>query len=274
MIEIEKKIIFHNNSSLHYYISPWDSDIFGYKVLNIDKLICEDDAEDLIFIIEKLENFCKQEDVKVIVWKMESTNSDLISLLQDKEYKYIEMSVVPYINPQLIDERKYMGYCFANVRKAEIKDIRQVKRIARLSFKDDRFHKDSNFENTKADERYSRWVENSFRDGEDIYLITYENNIAGFFILKIYHEEKYAAMRLGCISPEYQGKKLGLNINANIILKLREDGINLLDSPISISNLGIFNLYVSMGFKFKEQKICFHKWLEKSGNVKTLNDVS
>lgn len=264
MIKIEKKVTSYNNSSLYYYISPWDTEIFGYKVLNTDKLIIrEDSLQDVIFIIEELENYSKKEDVKVIVWKTEATNSNLISLLQDKDYKYIEISVVPYINPQLIDEEKYKSYCFTNVRRAEKRDIKELKKIARISFINDRFHKDSNFDNEKADERYSCWVENSFKDGEEIYIIIYENKIAGFFILKTYHEEKYAAMKLGCISPEYQGKKLGLNINAEIILNLRKEGINLLDSPISISNLGIFNLYVSMGFKFKDLKVCFHKWMEK-----------
>ncbi len=68
-------------------------------------------------------------------------------------------------------------------------------------------------------------------------------------------------MKLGCIAPKYQGKRLGYCINAEIVLMLREKGVELLDSPISISNTGIFNLYVSMGFKFKEQRICLHRWI-------------
>ncbi len=35
MVDITIKEIKHNESSLQYYISPWDTDNFGYKVVNI-----------------------------------------------------------------------------------------------------------------------------------------------------------------------------------------------------------------------------------------------
>lgn len=256
----KEEIVKQNSSFLKFYISPWDTEIFKYKVVNINTIVL-DKNEDLKYLLSELDIFCKNEDVKVIVCKVDSADEMLINSLQNHEYKYIEMSVVPYINPQNINEKQFKEWCNYPIRRAEGKDLNRLKEIARVSFKNDRFHKDVNFSNVQADERYSMWVENSFNDGEDIFVISCENSIAGFFILKTFSEQKYAEMRLGCIDPEFQGKKLGLNINAEIVLMLREQDILLLDSPISIANLGIFNLYISMGFKFKEQKVCFHKWL-------------
>ncbi len=154
MVDITIKEIKHNESSLQYYISPWDTDNFGYKVVNIMRFKKGNNrVGDLQTILEEFESFIRKENIRVIVWKVNSLDVELISFLQTQKYHYIEMSIVPYINPMNIDEEKYRMYCTCFVRKAVAQDIVCLKSIAKHAFKNDRFHKDANFNNEKADEK-------------------------------------------------------------------------------------------------------------------------
>lgn len=260
MFNVDTKLFNVGNDFIKYYIVPWDSEIFGYNILEI-KVISTDSnkSNNLAGLINHLDSFCNKEKVRLVCCKVPIYNNFLIDSMQDYGFKYVESSIVPYINLSKINKEQYQSYCHSPVRKAREEDIKTLQQIAKKSFKYDRFHMDSKIDNNKADNRYAYWVENSFKDNESIYVILWDNRVAGFYIIKVY-DKNYTSIRLGCISPEFQGKGLGRNIHAEILLELKQNGLKELDTGISINNTEVLNLYASMGFKFKDQKVAFHKW--------------
>lgn len=250
----------YNSSYLIYFITPWDTEIFGYKVVNIDSWETKT-TDELDHLADKLEKVCLIEDVKVIVWKVDSTANEMIDFLQNRNYKYIEMSIVPFIDPLTANLDDISDEALESVRIANKNDFGKLKEIARTSFRNDRFHKDPNFNNVDADRRYVYWLENSINDGDQIYAIFSDKEPAGFFTIKIDERHKSAELGIECISPRFQGRRLGTIMNMVNLYNLKERGFIHFETQISVSNLSIFNLYVSLGFKFKNQKICFHKWL-------------
>ena len=56
-------------------------------------------------------------------------------------------------------------------RPAQAGDLPRMTAIARTAFSTDRFHLDPNLLSLKADERYARWVENSFTSGDMLFAL-------------------------------------------------------------------------------------------------------
>lgn len=95
--------------------------------------------------------------------------------------------------------------------QVELDDVREsdlpaLKRIARESFKIDRFHSDPSLPDDLCDSYYEKWLENSTRGFADRVLVArHQGEAVGFTTKKLYPDRGYHQLVLGAVSGEHRG---------------------------------------------------------------------
>jgi len=129
-----------------------------------------------------------------------------------------------------------------------------LKQIAAESFVKDRFHTDPNCPPGLADRRFVFWVEDLLQSDAVFQLQRYRDEVIGFMARKDEH------LILAGFSRKYAGSGLGDFLWLSVLASMHDDGMTQVDTQISTNNLPVLNLYVRLGFKFKDQTALFHFW--------------
>lgn len=129
-----------------------------------------------------------------------------------------------------------------------------VKKIAAESFVKDRFHIDPHCPDFLADKRYVYWVEDLLRGQTTFHLLCYENNAIGFMARNGQH------LVLAGFSKKYSASGLGDYLWLSTLENMLAEGLGQVNTRISVNNIPVLNLYVRLGFKFREPAAMFHYW--------------
>jgi len=124
--------------------------------------------------------------------------------------------------------------------------------ICRGAFQHGRFHRDFNVERARADLRYENWLRALHAAGK-VYGLTWENEIAGF----IAHEG--GKLVLHALGEKHRGRGLARHLWSAVCVDLARQGEGELTSSISATNLAALNLYVSLGFRFRNAVDVYHR---------------
>ena len=236
-----------------YKAIPWDSVLFGKPVLEI--LNSSEYRENLQLSFRDMEQqLVEQNQPFMIFTKIPATNIKKIHIFEQNGFEYIETQfhIVKKIS-RLYEINFDLFYDRVNQT-----DLPQILNIARKSFDTDRYSIDPYIGKEKSGERYSNWVNNSFRDPNYlIYKYTYDREIVGFHMLEI--KEKTAYALLGGVNPHCKGTGLGLYINLMFNNILYHQGTSYIDTHISAINLDIFNIDIYMEYKIKDVQIVLRK---------------
>jgi GNAT superfamily N-acetyltransferase len=120
------------------------------------------------------------------------------------------------------------------------------------AFQQGRFHRDFNVARARADLRYENWLRTLHETGK-VYGLTWEDELAGF----IGHEG--GKLVLHALGARHRGRGLARHLWSAVCADLARQGAQELSSSISVSNLAALNLYVSLGFRFRNSVDVYHK---------------
>jgi GNAT superfamily N-acetyltransferase len=123
----------------------------------------------------------------------------------------------------------------------------------------DRYHLDERFDPEKASERYARWVNNSYNDGEDVLYLDYKGTAAGFSIVDISRDKAYLGL-IG-LGKKYKGKGLGISLFSATCQYIKDKGVKEISTTASLNNISALNMYAICGFKFRDPVYVLHNWL-------------
>jgi ribosomal protein S18 acetylase RimI-like enzyme len=121
-----------------------------------------------------------------------------------------------------------------------------------------RFHRDFSLDKKAADQRYARWLKELYLSG-NIFALLFENQLAGFFA---FSGNRIALHALG---KDFRGKGLSKYLWSAACKELFRRGNQELISFISATNIPVLNLYISLGFRFRNPKDVYHR-LVLAGN--------
>jgi len=176
----------------------WDSGHFNTKMAKIDYLISEEDFNKALFLKGKLLNevvkICKKDNIVHLSCRVDTEDMSTIYALQKHGFRIMDTLVTrtyDKFRTSIPDIR-----LIYQARDMKDKDIKKLIKIAQVSFKNDRFHLDPFFDKKKSDELYAKWIENSFRNKEKIFVsVDRYDNPVGFLTYKLNKNFK-AASRL------------------------------------------------------------------------------
>lgn len=130
-----------------------------------------------------------------------------------------------------------------------------VKAIAAESFSDDRIHLDANCPKDIADQRFCYWVDDLLADEAVVfYLLEHLGACTGFMACK--GED----LILAGFAQRYIKSGLGDFLWLSVLEDMYKQGITQTHSCISANNTPVLNLYVRLGFKFKDPSVTLHYW--------------
>ncbi len=124
--------------------------------------------------------------------------------------------------------------------------------ICRGAFEQGRFHRDLNVERARADLRYENWLRTLHAAGK-VYGLLWEDELAGF----IAHEG--GKLVLHALGAKHRGRGLARHLWSAVCVDLARQGVPELTSSISATNLAALNLYVSLGFRFRNPVDVYHR---------------
>ncbi len=217
--------------------TPWDSKVFGFNTYEIHL-----NSETLIF-----------ETIKEIIAKNQSGHYTLKvnslgnkKVLFDYGFYYCDTLIEPYCNKE-----KLINYEHNNIYISQENSLNELISICDGAFRHGRFHRDFNIEKKQADCRYNSWLAQLFEE-KKVWGLMYNQDLAGFWA---FSENK---ILLHALSPNYQGKGMAKYFWSLACQEMFKFGYTEIISSISASNIPALNLYVSLGFKFKNPQDIYH----------------
>ena len=169
------------------------------------------------------------------------------ALLGKFGFYYVDTLVQPFAAPERI---LFHDDPAASVRLSE--DSARLRDVANGAFTFARFYKDRAIPRDLANRRYQAWLEELFSKGCVLDLL-YGGETAGFLAF-----EK-GKIILHTLDERHRGRGLGKVLWSAALRRMILDHPSEIVSSVSITNLAVMNLYVSLNFRFRNAKDVYHK---------------
>jgi ribosomal protein S18 acetylase RimI-like enzyme len=167
-------------------------------------------------------------------------------LLNDYGFYYCDTLLEPYCTMQnLITREHHLASISSSI------SLNEVVNICHGAFSHGRFHRDFNLDTMVADRRYNLWLEELFYSG-NVWGLLYEDKVVGFWAFK---DER---ILLHAIDPMHRGKGISKYLWELACKKMFSQGNKEIKSSISATNMPALNLYVSLGFSFRNPIDTYH----------------
>ena len=220
--------------------TPWDSELFGFPTYELTS-----------FSKEALESM---RDVKGhITAKVKGLQDN--SFLHQYGFYYCGTLITPFCSTSGFKECE-LDAAPSKLRVAPMRpnEQKELQEIYKSAFIHGRFHRDPNIPKEKANERYIQWFNQISHTG-NVLTFFCEEELAGFFA---YNGDSILLHALG---EKFRGRGLAKYFWSAACKKLFSENHHEIHSSISTDNLAILNLYVSLGFRFRDPYHCFHRFI-------------
>ncbi|OGW82662.1 MAG: GNAT family N-acetyltransferase [Omnitrophica bacterium RIFCSPHIGHO2_02_FULL_51_18] len=212
--------------------TPWDSHVFGIET----------------YEIKTLNQGVMDEVLKApghYTIKVHPLSSKKI--LHDNGFYYCDTLIEPYCS-----KRKFVKWEDAQADITQKMPLKDLLKISHGSYLHGRFHRDFNIDPKLADVRYDNWLKELYGKGRVLSLI-YAGELAGFFA---YSGNKILLHALGA---KHQGRGLAKFLWSAACDRLFAEGHEEITSSISAINSAALNLYISLGFRFRNSCDVYHR---------------
>jgi GNAT superfamily N-acetyltransferase len=211
--------------------TPWDSAAFGlstFELLDVSE--------------EALELACQPGHYTAKVDPLISTE-----LLQQYGFYYCDTLIEPYCRRE-----RFISFDNQEAVISQDTSIDAIVDICHGIFSHGRFHRDFNLAGGLADLRYDNWIKQLHGEGQ-VYGLFYGGELAGFIGFS------GNKLVLHAVSETFKGKGLAKYLWSAACNQLFNLGHEELVSSVSAANLAVVNLYVSLGFRFRNAIDVYHK---------------
>jgi len=206
------------------------------------------------FVKRIQDSYTEPKDAELLFSKCQVNDLDQFYKFQSNGYNVIECSV----NLIKIVDKKFDFQSDKTLRLAKISDKDGIKKIAKESFINDRFHSDPKISNKVASRLKEEWVDNFFkgRRGDEM-IVAYEKDEILGFILLIYAND-FAVIDLIAVSQRHRRLGIAKKMIQFLFLLAREK-FKFINVGTQLNNLSALNLYLSLGFEINDAKYTLHK---------------
>jgi dTDP-4-amino-4,6-dideoxy-D-galactose acyltransferase len=237
---------------------PWDTDYFKIKTYRLMFVLYEHSDYDILKlamkkfadqVLNKRRCYCFSE--------IPSEDIKTIQALNESGFKLVENRLTYYLDLKTHEFERY------NVRSATIDDIDNLKRVARLMRNDyDRFHAETIFNSSLADEFLATFIEESIKGFSDCVIVPNEFKVPpdAFLTANYLFEEwdkigeKISKMVLSAVSSEHC-KGWYIKLISEMAYHLKERGANYAFMHPATTNKAVIHSYEKLGCKYGK---CVH----------------
>jgi RimJ/RimL family protein N-acetyltransferase len=235
---------------------PWDTKVFNFPIVHISNLAFTDLTQ-AHTAFETLRQWVKTHDIKMISCRLPHDHLEATFLLEQQGFRFIETVLHPVIE-NVQDLR--VNATELQVREVLEHEVEMIQAMAEQCFAHERFHADPRLSTKLANERYGRWVVNSFQSSNQLLLkIEDRSEIVAFFVVENLNDKK-VYWHLTAVAPAFQGRGYGRKTWQTMLAYHKTKGAERVATTISARNVRVLNLYSKLQFKFAPPEMTFH-WI-------------
>lgn len=233
--------------SLDYYLVPWDTEILGKPVAQISELRVSE-PEQAAIDYQGFADWCRRENIQLCACRLPADRILDSMFLEERGFRFIELNYLPRLanlqSGQFPADEKIV------VMPAEDGDRSTLADMAAQVFRHGRLHQDPRVDPALGDRRYRIWMSNAFTHPKQRVLkCVLDDAIVAFFVVES-PEPRHRFWSLIGLAPGLQGQGLGKRVWQAVLRHHQQENVELVSTSISSLNVPVFNLYVSLGFRF------------------------
>lgn len=253
---------------LLFKLSEWDTNHFGFPIVIIDSILIKETDYNLRIkfaseLLEKLDIWLRSNNVRFLSARLPAMDLAVIHSFENAGFDFIESWVYnKYDLKNNIFEKPP-----ATLRFAKPEDKETMIRFSKGAFSTQRFHADCRFDSTKADSLYEKWILTAFDDPNQLIAVLDIDGKAAAYMIYFKKDlskdggPKFAMWKFAVIDTTLRGKGLGASFFDSLKQHHQNEGLDVIDSGVSLRNLHSMNLHNKCGFKLVATIVTFHKWL-------------
>ena len=217
--------------------TPWDQEVFGVNTYEI------------------------------IVSSAQMLSLSINQIIKDKRLGHYTIKVDPLWDSKILSHAGFyycdtliQPYCVkenlifhdhSKISLSQNNSLEALINISNNAFRHGRFHRDFNIDEKKSNLRYNLWLTQLFTE-KKVWGLMYDQELVGFWG---FFEEN---ILLHALKIEHRGKGLGKYLWSLACQEMFNQGYQEIRSSISAANLAVLNLYISLGFKFRNAQDVYH----------------
>ncbi|MBI4676108.1 MAG: hypothetical protein HY748_00825 [Elusimicrobia bacterium] len=259
---------------LFFRYSKWDSDHFGFKVAVISSIIIDErqgyqeGARAAGSLLGCFDGWCKENSIRCVFAKIPALDLPVLHSLENSGFQYIESWIWNKVDLRKIalDTAPLAAVQPAPLRRAIPSDQPFMLDFVPGAFASHRFHADPRIPEDKKDSLYRKWIETAFAEGiQNIVVMEQDSLPVAFMITPITDLTrtfglKFTTLRMALLDPAQRGKGLGEKFFISLFRHHKKEGVDIVDSGLTLRNLPSLNLHNKLRFKVVSTIVNFHRW--------------
>jgi len=254
-------------------LSAWDTEHFGFPFATIEAILTapvrhERKLEVARELLERFDVWCASESVRFVSTRVPALDLSAIHALEEHGFRFIESWIYNKLDlarvPKLPEPPA--------LRLSVPGDMQVMLEYSTSAFATQRFHADGNFDPVKADSLYRKWIETAFHDSNQLiavlesegkpkaFMVYYKSDLRGFV------GRQFAMWKMALLDPASRGQGLGTQFFSALARHHAGEGLDVIDSGLSLRNLPSLNLHNKNQFKVVSTIATFHKWMDPRVN--------
>lgn len=251
-----------------FHFSEWDTDVFQKRMAIIQYFLVKEievEAEQEIStgLINLFHKWSKENKIDVVVTKLDSKYFTPILMLQKNGYLFYECITYRKLEVAKDHYKKSNDILF---RYAKESDKEQLKKFAlKNTFKKSHFYLDTNFDLSKVEIMYSKWIENALNSKQKIVIIEESDQIAGVFIYDIadytsLFNKKFGVWKFAAVDSNFRDRGIGTKLFMATLQSSVDNGAEIIDSTLAEKNIISQKFHDKLGFYLVNTVYTLHKW--------------
>jgi len=239
---------------MDYFLVPWDTDILGYPVAEIEHLEVID-VQRAGYQFSFFTDWCDSQKIQFCSCRIRHDQLTESFFLQQHCFRFVEINYSPELRD--LDQLKLPSDPIV-VELAHAEDQESLGQMAGRIFEHGRFHQDPTLGPEIGNERYKIWLLNSFSNpDQSVFKCIDGDEIVGFFVVEYPGKSRCHWSLIG-LAPGLGGRGMGTRVWQAMMRFHQDEGMNSIVTSISSHNPAVFNLYIKLGFRFPLPRVTFH----------------
>jgi len=204
--------------------------------------------------VESVKKELPLNETQYTVVKVPSGEFDMMFLLQELGYTYIESSInlvhdLKEIRLNPLQKRVMDSISYSKMNNKDIDKL--FAEIRKGIFTTDRIYIDPYFTHDQAANRYINWISDELDKGSEIFKLTYKSDSIGFFTFKDIGNNTCYPFLAG-MYKDYLKSGLGLSTIEKPLKEAKKRKFIKYSTFISSNNISTFSAHVALNFSFKQ----------------------
>jgi len=230
---------------------PWDSEFFDCRIARAQSNRLTAPGMDSLLA------WCGSEQIECLYLLADAADVPTIRLAERHRFALMDIRMTLSIP---LEDRIPLPTPPSNAIRAAVEaDLPILKRIARESHRDTRFHADPRFGAQAAERLYETWIENSLHGfAQHVLVATHDGNVAGYTTCHLNGTE--GVLGLVGVGSEARGHGLGTLLVQSALNWLAQHGATQAKVTTHGHNTGAQRLYQRAGFESHSVQLWYHRW--------------